>query len=232
MVSICLLATRQHAGGIVLALGKVGKQREHVLDSSADHAVALQPEFEVLPHGQAGYTWRPREHTDAEMGDLVGPQACDRTALKAICPTGGNNPISPCRRSSGRPRCGKSGMTSSPWIDLQIGRPAECRPLADQKALADRAPSEAIMSPPCRDSFLHAALRECGLRVRWQSPRPYTSTVMRSAKANITLHVVLDMIRSCLPKPNGIRANALSVCAVAHASVGSSSRMISAPPRW
>src|SRR5439155_7027235 len=80
-----LLASRQYAGRIVLARRKIGKQRKHVLEFPApDDAGALQPEFEVLPHGQS------RKHlavfrnvADAEMGDLVGPQPCNRAALES-----------------------------------------------------------------------------------------------------------------------------------------------------
>ena len=80
-----LLAARQHAGGIVLALGEIGKQREHVLEFPApDDAGALQPKLEVLLHRQAGKHLAVLRHiADAEMGDLVGPQACDRAALEA-----------------------------------------------------------------------------------------------------------------------------------------------------
>ena len=80
-----LLAARQHAGRIVLARGEVGKQRKHVLELPApEHAGALQPELEVLPHGQAGEHLAVLGHVaDAGMGDLVGPQPRDRAALEA-----------------------------------------------------------------------------------------------------------------------------------------------------
>jgi len=55
MVSILLLAARQDAGLIGLALAEVGEQPEHVVEGpAAELAGALQPQFEVLPHRQAG----------------------------------------------------------------------------------------------------------------------------------------------------------------------------------
>src|SRR6185369_1332225 len=224
-----LLAAGQHARRIVAALPQVREEAEHVVEGpSPELARALHAQLEVLVHGQRREDLPVLGHVaDAGVGDEVGPEPGDVAPLE-------HDPAE--RRHQAHDGLARGGapdaVAAEEAHDLALAH-AQVDPLEDV-ALAVEGVQVVDVEHQCasvpRYASCTARLARIAAGASEAMTSPYTSTVTTSARSNTTL-MSCSTMTSVLPAvTRRIRSTAWFASVRLMPAVGSSSRMVSAPP--